>query len=235
VPTIRSSVSIKGGVAERRVVGSKDSPTVVRSEAGDFTISNNPAPECPEMSRLRCIFWNSNGWEQERCDKIAELAVEEEADVICICDARMHPARELHLKSYEKKLEKITGKKWKGKITHRPEKTKGCLIGGSILFTSHNCADVRRIGILKYGVMDKISLRWKKERIEIISTYKPYPNTAKGSLLTAVDDGEGDFEGRYWRLLKQISEDGPVVIGGDFNMNEEKMDEVLKRTHIKRV
>ena len=143
--------------------------------------------------------------------------------------------RGLHLKSYEKKLEKITGKKWKGKITYRPEKTKGCLIGGSILFTSHNCADVRRVGILKYGVMDKIILRWKKKKMEIISTYKPYPSNAKGSLLTAVNDVEGDFEDRYWRLLKQSTNKGSVVIGGDFNMNEEKMDEVLKRTHIKRV
>ena len=32
---------------------------------------------------LRIIFWNSNGWEQERCEKIAEVALEEEADAMC--------------------------------------------------------------------------------------------------------------------------------------------------------
>ena len=96
------------------------------------------------VGKLKIIFWNSNGWEQERCDKIAEAALEEEADIICIQDARMHPAREGHMKGYEKRLERVTGKKWKGKVINRPEKTKGCIIEGSILFTSHNCADVRR-------------------------------------------------------------------------------------------
>ena len=50
------------------------------------------------LGKLKTIFWNSNGWEQERCEKIAEVALEEEADVICILEARMHPAREGHMK-----------------------------------------------------------------------------------------------------------------------------------------
>ena len=54
---------------------------------------------------MKIIFWNSNGWEQERCDKIAEAALEEEADIICIQDARMHPAKEGHMKGNEKRLE----------------------------------------------------------------------------------------------------------------------------------
>ncbi len=116
------------------------------------------------------------------------MALEEEADVICIQDSRMRPARAGHMKGYEKRLEKITGKKWKGKVVNRPEKTKGCVVGGSILFTSHNCADVRRSEVIKYGVMDKVSLSWMKERINIISAYKPYPNKAKGSLLSALKD-----------------------------------------------
>jgi hypothetical protein len=37
----------------------------------------------------------------------------------------MHPARASHMKGYEKRLEKITGKKWKGKVVNRPEKVKG--------------------------------------------------------------------------------------------------------------
>ena len=98
------------------------------------------------------------------------MALEEEADVICILDARMHPAREGHMKGYEKRLEKITGKMWKGKVTNRPEKAKSCNIGGSILFTSHNCADVRRSGVIKYGIIDKVSLSWMGERVNIVST-----------------------------------------------------------------
>ena len=70
------------------------------------------------------------------------MALEEEADVICVLDARMHPARKEHMKGYEKRLERVTGKKWKGKMVCRPEKSKGCNIGGSILYTSHNCSDM---------------------------------------------------------------------------------------------
>ncbi len=62
-----------------------------------------------QLGKLKIIFWNSNGWEQERCDKIAEVALEEESDVIFIQDARMHPAREGHMKGYEKRLERATG------------------------------------------------------------------------------------------------------------------------------
>jgi hypothetical protein len=28
------------------------------------------------IGKLKIIFWNSNGWEQERCDKIAEAVLE---------------------------------------------------------------------------------------------------------------------------------------------------------------
>ena len=68
------------------------------------------------IGRLGIVFWNSNGWEQDRCEKIAEVALEEEADVICVMDARMHPARKEHMKGYERRLERVTGKKWKGKV-----------------------------------------------------------------------------------------------------------------------
>ena len=119
-----------------------------------------------------------------------EVALEEGADVICIQDARMQPSREGHIKGYENRLEKTTGKKWECKVVNRPEKSKGCNIGGSLLFTSHNCADVRRKEMIKHGVMDKISLSWMKERINIVSTYRPYPNKAKGSLLSALRKGQ---------------------------------------------
>ena len=120
------------------------------------------------------------------------MALEEEADVICVMDARMHPARKEHMKGYERRLERVTGKKWKGKVVCRPEKSKGCNIGGSILYTSHNCSDVRNIEAMKYGVMNKISFLWMGERVNVVSTYKPYPNKAKGSLLSAVNES-GDI------------------------------------------
>jgi hypothetical protein len=189
------------------------------------------------LGKLKTIFRNSNGWEQDRCERIAEVALEEEADVICILDARMHPAREGHMKGYERRLEKVTGKKWKGKVTNRPEKCKGCNIGGSILFTSHNCADVRRSGVMKYGVMDKVSLSWMGERINIISTYKPYPNKAKGSLLSAVNDG-GDlaaFEMEYWNNLKECVGALDVVVGGDLNVKDVVVDEKIDGSGLVRI
>ena len=39
--------------------------------------------------KLRSIFWNANGWNKDRCDRIAQVAQEENADVICITDAKM--------------------------------------------------------------------------------------------------------------------------------------------------
>ena len=50
-------------------------------------------PTTKQLGKLKIIFWNSNGWDQERCDKISEVALEEESDVICIQDARMHPCK----------------------------------------------------------------------------------------------------------------------------------------------
>jgi hypothetical protein len=46
------------------------------------TVLTNTSPT-KQQGKLRIIFWNSNGWEQERCDKISEVALEEESDVIC--------------------------------------------------------------------------------------------------------------------------------------------------------
>jgi hypothetical protein len=110
----------------------------------------------------------------------------------------MDPHREQHLKGYMNTMEKATGKKWKGKMVCRPGKRRGCMVGGSLLMTSHNCVDVRRVGILNYGVADKIDMRWRNEQITIIPTYRPCTNNAAGSLRTAMGNESGDFEERYW-------------------------------------
>ena len=36
----------------------------------------------PTLGKMSVIFWNSNGWNKDRCDKIAQVAQEEDADVI---------------------------------------------------------------------------------------------------------------------------------------------------------
>ena len=116
-----------------------------------------------KLGKLKIIFWNSNGWDTDRCDRIATLAKEEDADVVCIQDSRMDPHREQHLKGYMSIMEKATGKKWKGKMVCRPGRRRGCMVKGSLLLTSHNCVDVRRVRILNYGVADKIDLKWRNE------------------------------------------------------------------------
>ena len=65
-------------------------------------------------------------------------------------------------------------------------------------------------------------MSWMKERITIISTYKPYPNKAKGSLLSALKDEE--FEGKYWKELLSAAGEGAVIVGGDFNIGGEALD-----------
>ena len=52
-----------------------------------------------KCGNLKVVFWNSNGWEQERCNRVAEVAFEEDADVICITDARMDSNREAKSKA----------------------------------------------------------------------------------------------------------------------------------------
>ena len=138
------------------------------------------------------------------------------------------------MKGYEKRLERVTGKKWKGKFINRPDKSKGCTVGGSILFTSHNCADVRRSGIIKYGVVDKINLSWMRERINIVSTYRPYPNKAKGSLLSAFMEGSECFDDRYWEPLITATGNWNVILGGDFNLKGEEVDKKILDSGIAR-
>ena len=72
----------------------------------------------------------------------------------------MDPSRDTQMKIYEKMMDRITGKKWKGRTVNRPGYTRGCLIGGSILLTSHNCSNVRRKSLIDYGVMDRTDLIW---------------------------------------------------------------------------
>jgi hypothetical protein len=75
--------------------------------------------------------------------------------------------------------------------------------------------------------MDKVKSSWMGERVNIVSTYKPYPNKAKGSLLSAVNDC-GDlsaFDVEYWSNLKECVGALSVVVGGDFNVNGVIVDE----------
>ncbi len=123
--------------------------------------------------KLRIIFWNSNGWDKERCDRVAQVAAEEQALVICLTDVRMDQGRKKGLKAYESILEKATGRSWKGKMTARLGKKRKCYVGGSLLMTSHRCSDVRHTELMEYGVMNKTDSTWGGKKVGIISTYRP--------------------------------------------------------------
>ena len=189
------------------------------AESGEKLEIINDTRSEENLGKLKIIFWNSNGWDTDRCDRIAALAKDEDADVVCIQDSRMDPHREQYLKGYMNLMEKVTGKKWKGKMVCRPGRRRGCMVGGSLLMTSHNCVDVRRVGILNYGVADKIDMKWRNEQITIIPTYRPCMNKAAGSLRTAMGNESEDFEERYWDSIRRSLKGNRIVWGGDFNLN----------------
>jgi hypothetical protein len=75
------------------------------------------------------------------------------------------------------------------------------------------------------------------ERVEIVSTYKPYPNKAKGSLLSAVNDC-GDpaaFDADYWSRLHDSIGILGVVVGGDLNAEEGIVDEKISGLDLTRI
>jgi exonuclease III len=73
---------------------------------------------------------------------------------------------------------------------------------------------------MDYGVMNKIEITWGGEKLEIISTYRPYPNKAKGSLREAMSKVGGEFEERYWDIMRKSTEGKKLVVGGDINLNK---------------
>ena len=73
-----------------------------------------------------------------------------------------------------------------------------------------------------------------KERITIISRYKPYPNKAKGSLLSAVAEDSGCFDDKYWETLLTTAGNEEIVVGGDFNLKETDVDRRIEGSGITR-
>jgi hypothetical protein len=130
-----SIIRVKAAPNKRKSSHNKKEPTCDLEE--DNSGCNN---------KLKVIFWNSNGWNRERCEKIAMETEKTDADIICLTDTRMNPVRDTQMKTYEKMMDRITGKKWKGRSVNIPGYSRGCLVGGSILLTSYNCSNVRSYG-----------------------------------------------------------------------------------------
>jgi exonuclease III len=86
---------------------------------------------------------------------------------------------------------------------------------------------------MEYGVMNKIEITWGGKKMEIISTYRPYPNKAKGSLREAMPKVGGEFEERYWDIIRKSTEGKKLVVGGDFNLNKSLMKVKSKELNIK--
>ena len=93
-------------------------------------------------TELRVIFWNSNSWDAQKAEKIANVAQSEGADVVCILDARIDKIRLRYIKNYEKIIGDKTGKNWRG-YSALNSKAKKCRAGGTLIFVSDRCTRVK--------------------------------------------------------------------------------------------
>jgi hypothetical protein len=204
-------VNIKNGVAERRVVGSSVSPTVVRTEAGKFSISNNPTPEITELSRLRCVFWNSNGWDGDKAQRLSDLARSEDANVICILDTRQDeiaaPKKISALSFY---LHLRTGKNWSGRFSPTLSNIK---VGGTIVMVSDQAIIKAHKSVIAGGIMDETSIQWGKDTIKIVSVYRPADEKGTGSLRKTINKFcGGDRDQKFSDALYHIAGNSHTII-----------------------
>ncbi len=132
----------------------------------------------------------------------------------------MDPHREQHLKGYMNVMMKVTGKRWRGKMVCRPGRRRGCMVGGSLLLTSHICVDVKRVGILNYGVVDKTDMKWMNEQVTIIPTYRPCRNKAVGSFWSAKGNESDNFEEIYWDSIGICLSGERIIWGGDLKLSK---------------
>jgi len=170
------------------------------------------------------------------CDKVMETVKSNDADVLCVLDARMDPHKKRYMGGYLQQLRKHTGKVWRGKIEPRPGRHTGCLIGGEVTFYSEHCSGVIKKPLTAYGTSSLITLIWKGMEIRIISVYRPYEaqTDAEGSLRAAVLKNNEDFEESLWEKIMEKSP-SKTIIGGDFNLSEADIDTRIAGSTFRRI
>ena len=179
---------------------------------------------------MKVVFWNSKSWDAQKAEKIAYVTQTEGADVVCILDARIDKTRLRYIKNYEKIIEDKTGKKWRG-YSALKSKAKKCRAGGTLIFVSDMCTRVKVFPLIEFGVATRLSCQWKGEEVQITAVYRPCENGAEGSLRTAaMSIVKGNLDDVIWGRILSSTGGGAAMVGGDFNLNEVKIDERLRRS-----
>ena len=85
-----SSLVAVGPNRKTLVMGSPDNQAVVRDSNGECSLTSQDIAPITQKEKLRTIFWNSNGWNADKGQRIADLAAIEGASVIGITDVRIN-------------------------------------------------------------------------------------------------------------------------------------------------
>ena len=150
------------------------------------------------------------------------------ADVVCISDARLDSYKDRYIGGYCFSMQKATGKRWRAKFEPRPDRRTKCSVGGDIIFFSEKCSSVVKTPLLPYGTLSSTSMVWEGAKVRILSVYRPYDSkeSSEGAFRTATIKVVPDFEEEFWAELCKPS-GTPTLIGGDFNMSPDEVDERL--------
>ena len=145
---------------------------------------------------LKVVFWNTNTWNAQNCEKLVETVVSSAADVVCIVDARLDNYKARYIGGYCNTLKKATGMTWRAKLVARPDRRLKCTIGGDITFYSEKCSKVVKDSILPYGTLSSLTMLWEGVQVRVLSAYRPYDSkeTSERSLRKAVLKALPDFE-----------------------------------------
>jgi exonuclease III len=215
---------------------SKSSPNRVdyNTTLNRFTLNSATLPlESPIITGdiLRVIFWNCNGWDYLKSQKIAELASSSKVDIICVTDSRIDKHREVSaVDSFAKILLSKTDKIWRGSVSPKLRRER---VGGDIIMFSNLVCRPKITHTIPYGVLSNLDCRWGSKDISIISIYRPTMNDEPGSLRTITETAiSSNLENRIWKTISERSDLGPCYIAGDFNLSPSQVDDAILTRNI---
>ena len=177
---VGSSLVTMGQNPKTLVEGSPGSSTVMRDENGSCSINDTVVEPILPKEKLRTVFWNSNGWNADKGQKIAELVATEGANIVGITDTRIKASdMGKKLSTLIFFLEIKTKLKWRGKAFPM---IPGAEAGGSILAVSDRFMDAKFSEILPGGILSGVKGNWGKFKMNIGLLYRPSMGTGAGSL-----------------------------------------------------
>ena len=189
-----------------------------------------PSPD-PTGDMLRVVFWNCNGWDYHKSQKVAELTASIKADVICITDSRINKHREISaVDSFAKVLLIKTDKTWRGTVSPMRQNER---VGGDIIMFSNLISKPKVTHLIPFGVLSSLDCRWGVTDISILSVYRPILNDDPGSLRSIVEKSiDTNLENRLWKTMADRTDLGPCYIGGDFNLSPTQLDSFISTSDL---